>query len=70
MTVNNGGRLEGTGTVGATTIASGGVIAPGIGTLVVAGNLGFAPGSIYEAEFNPASESDLIRINGAATAAR
>ena len=67
---NDGGRLGGNGTVGAATIASGGTVAPGnsIGTLVVAGDVNFAAGSIYEVELTPA-ESDLIRASGVATIA-
>src|SRR3546814_20359988 len=46
-----------------------GIIAPGnsIGTLNVAGNIGFAAGSTYEVEVNAAGEGDLIAASGAAT---
>src|SRR3546814_18202305 len=46
-----------------------GTIAPGnsIGTLNVAGNIGFAAGSTYEVEVNAAGEGDLIAASGAAT---
>src|SRR3546814_3724896 len=67
VTVLAGGRLQGTGTVGDTMVP--GTIAPGnsIGTLNVAGNIGFAAGSTYEVEVNAAGEGDLIAASGAAT---
>lgn len=71
--VAGGGTLGGHGTVGSgagsvVTVASGGTIAPGnsIGTLTVNGNLVFAAGSIYQAEINPALQTDLIRVSGTA----
>jgi subtilase-type serine protease len=62
-----GGRLQGIGTVGGTTVA--GTIAPGnsIGTLNVAGNVTFNPGSIYDVEVNAAGQSDKINATGTAT---
>src|SRR3546814_9282069 len=62
-----GVRLQGTCTVGDTMVP--GTIAPGnsIGTLNVAGNIGFAAGSTYEVEVNAAGEGDLIAASGAAT---
>ena len=67
--VLSGARLEGTGTVGTTTIATGGTIAPGnsIDTLSVAGDITFAAGSIYEVEIEPDLDGDLIDASGAAT---
>lgn len=62
------GRLQGTGTVGNTTVA--GIIAPGnsIGTLSVNGNLAQLAGSTYQVEVDPASTaSDLLRVSGSAT---
>lgn len=61
------GRLQGNGTVGNTVIS--GTVAPGnsIGTLHVAGNVTFNPGSIYEVELNAAGQSDRIIASGAAT---
>lgn len=61
------GRLQGTGTVGDTIVS--GTIAPGnsIGTLNVAGNITFNPGSIYEVEVNAAGQGDKIIATGAAT---
>ncbi|MBO3275835.1 autotransporter outer membrane beta-barrel domain-containing protein [Pseudomonas schmalbachii] len=69
VTVNSGARLAGGGTLGAASLDSGSVIAPGnsIGTLTVAGDLSFAPGSLYEAEIDPTLQSDLIRAGGAAS---
>ncbi|KRE08000.1 hypothetical protein ASE63_21960 [Bosea sp. Root381] len=60
LDVLTAGRLQGIGTVGNTTVA--GTIAPGnsIGTLNVAGNVTFNPGSIYEVEVNAAGQSDRI----------
>lgn len=62
------GRLQGTGTVGSTTVA--GTIAPGnsIGTLAVNGNYTQLAGSTYQVEVDPASTaSDLLRVSGSAT---
>jgi outer membrane autotransporter protein len=69
VTVNNGGTLGGNGTVGSTTIASGGVLAPGnsIGTLTVNGNVTFAAGSIYRVEVDAAGANDRINATGTAT---
>ena len=64
-----GARLEGTGTVGTTTVTSGGTIAPGnsIDTLSVAGDITFAAGSTYEVEIEPGLDGDLIDASGAAS---
>jgi len=69
VTVNSGGTLGGSGTVGSTTIASGGILAPGnsIGTLTVNGNLSFAAGSIYRVEVDAAGANDRINASGTAT---
>lgn len=71
--VGDGGLFGGHGTVGSgtgseVTIASGGTVAPGnsIGTLTVNGDITFEAGSIYQAEINPALESDLIDASGKA----
>jgi fibronectin-binding autotransporter adhesin len=71
LSVADGARLSGTGTVGATVIAAGGTIAPGhsIGTLTVAGNLTMAPGSIYQAEIASDGSADRIAVTGSATVA-
>ncbi|WP_275299820.1 autotransporter domain-containing protein [Achromobacter ruhlandii] len=67
LEVGAAGRLQGNGSVGNTTVN--GTVAPGnsIGTLNVAGNLVFNPGSIYEVEVNPAGQSDRILATGSAT---
>ncbi|MEO8024683.1 autotransporter domain-containing protein, partial [Polaromonas sp.] len=69
VTVNSGGTLGGNGTLGSTTIATGGVLAPGnsIGTLTVNGNLNFAAGSIYRVEVDAAGANDRINATGTAT---
>ncbi|QEL26612.1 autotransporter domain-containing protein [Bosea sp. F3-2] len=67
--VLSGGRLQGSGTVGPTTIHTGATIAPGnsIGTLTVSGDIRFEHGAIYEVEVRPGgSSSDLIRASGKA----
>jgi outer membrane autotransporter protein len=69
INVWDSGILGGSGTVGTTTIASGGTIAPGnsIGTLTVDGDLTFKHGSVYQVEVDPTgTSSDLIVVNGVA----
>ena len=63
------GTLKGNGTVGSFIASSGGIVAPGnsIGTLNVAGNVGFASGSIYQVEVDPAGNSDKILATGTAS---
>jgi fibronectin-binding autotransporter adhesin len=67
VTVNSGGKLGGTGTVGVATVASGGTIAPGnsIGTLHVNGNLTLAAGSTTAIEISPTA-ADQIAVSGTA----
>ena len=69
-TVNSGGTLTGTGTVGNTTIANGGTFVPGNGTpgsfMTVAGNLAFQSGALYLVGLNPATAT-FARVTGAAT---
>jgi outer membrane autotransporter protein len=70
LSILQGGRLQGSGTVGTTTVGSGGTIAPGnsIGTLHVAGDLTFAAGSLLEVEVDPqGTASDLLAVTGTAT---
>jgi len=68
VTVNGSGILGGSGRVGSLTANSGGTVAPGnsIGTLQVAGDVTFQPGSIYAVELSPTS-SDRIVAGGKAT---
>jgi outer membrane autotransporter protein len=70
VVINNGGTLRGNGTVGATTVHAGGLIAPGhsIGTLNVNGNYVQEKEAVYQAEIDPMSgASDRIAMTGAAT---
>ncbi|CEJ10523.1 Extracellular serine protease precursor [bacterium YEK0313] len=68
VTVNAGGTLGGTGTVGETVIHAGGTLAPGnsIGTLTVQGGLTFAAGSTYAVEVSPLG-SGRVNVSGTAT---
>lgn len=71
VTVNSGGTLSGTGTVGATAIASGGTLAAdtlGSG-LTVNGNLSFASGSSYRVAAANTGASGLTSVNGNLTIA-
>lgn len=70
LTVGNGARLGGTGSVGNTVVQSGATVAPGgsgIGTLNVAGNLTLAQGSVYQLNASSDGRSDQLRVSGAAT---
>lgn len=61
-------RLQGTGTVGDTVVS--GTAAPGnaaMGTLNVAGNIVFNPGSAYEVKVDASGTSDRIQATGAST---
>lgn len=76
LTVASGATLQGTGTVGTTTLQSGATIAPSnasnrsFNTLNVAGDLSFAPGSIYRVQADPTSAtSDRIAVTGTASLA-
>ncbi|HJR56016.1 MAG TPA: autotransporter-associated beta strand repeat-containing protein [Rhizomicrobium sp.] len=69
VTVASGATLGGNGTVGATTIQSGGMLSAGnngIGALTVNGNLTLASGSAMGVEVSPGS-ADLITVNGNAS---
>jgi T5SS/PEP-CTERM-associated repeat protein/autotransporter-associated beta strand protein len=68
-TVNAGGLLAGTGTVGATSVANGGTLSPGhngFGTLTVNGSLTFAPGATYLFGVSSVS-SGFTNVTGTAT---
>jgi outer membrane autotransporter protein len=72
INVQNGAILGGNGTIGRTSILSGGTIAPGnsIGMLTVSGTFTQSAGFTYQAQVDPGTTaSDLIRVNGAATLA-
>src|SRR5262249_46525393 len=72
VTVNAGAMLAGTGTVGATTIMSGGTFAPGNSpdTMTVQGNLAFQSGAIYLVQVTPSAASSAnVTTGGAATLA-
>jgi uncharacterized protein with beta-barrel porin domain len=71
MTVDASGALAGVGAVGATTINSGGTLAPGAsgvagGVLTVNGNLTMSAGSDYAIAISPTLASKT-QVNGAAT---
>ncbi|MBB4124497.1 autotransporter domain-containing protein [Martelella radicis] len=70
VSLTGSGRLTGNGTVGSTSVGNGGTVSPGnsIGTINVAGNVSFGPGSTYEVETEPGGTSaDLIAATGTAT---
>ncbi|SNY19037.1 subtilase-type serine protease [Pseudomonas sp. LAMO17WK12:I6] len=68
VTVNDSGTLGGSGRIASLIANSGGRVAPGnsIGTLSVAGDVTFAPGSTYAVELSPTS-SDRIVAGGVAS---
>lgn len=71
--VNAGATLEGTGTVGSTTINPAGTLSPGngvgtVGTLKVAGDLLFSPGSLYVTNV-AGSTASSTGVTGTATLA-
>jgi uncharacterized protein with beta-barrel porin domain len=71
MTVNNGGTLAGTGTVGNTQINSGGIFAPGSGapgtSMIISGNLAFQSGALYLVQFG--ATASMANVSGTATLA-
>ncbi len=82
VAVGSDAILAGVGSVGATTLANGAILAPGslvnnggalsttLGTLTVNGDLSFAPGSIYRVQADPASSaSDKVHVTGTANLA-
>jgi hypothetical protein len=68
--VNNGGTLAGTGTMGNPQINTGGTFAPGNGTpgssTTVTGSLAFLSGALYMVNVNSATSS-FAKVTGAAT---
>ncbi|WP_245636324.1 autotransporter domain-containing protein [Achromobacter kerstersii] len=72
LTMANGTMLQGTGQVGSTLLQSGAILAPGnvAGTLNVAGDLTFMPGSVYQVAADPASSASArVAVSGAANLA-
>ncbi|WP_261247912.1 autotransporter serine protease, partial [Serratia ficaria] len=69
VSVQGSGILGGAGSVGSLAVHRGGTVAPGnsIGTLSVANDLGFDPGSRYAVEVGPNGRSDRIVSGGSAT---
>jgi T5SS/PEP-CTERM-associated repeat protein/autotransporter-associated beta strand protein len=69
-TVNAGGTLTGTGSVGNTAVNSGGMFAPGNSTpgstMTVAGSLAFTSGALYVVSLNPSTAS-FATVTGSAT---
>ncbi|HEX7919699.1 MAG TPA: autotransporter domain-containing protein [Bradyrhizobium sp.] len=69
-TVNSGGMLLGTGTVGNTQVNSGGTFAPGSGTpgtsMAINGSLAFQSGAMYVVSLNPTTSS-FATVTGAAS---
>ncbi|MDR3664606.1 MAG: autotransporter-associated beta strand repeat-containing protein, partial [Mycobacterium sp.] len=68
VAVNAGGTLGGSGSVGATTVASGGTLAPGSFTkaLTVGGNLAFASGALYAVAVSPSAATETV-VTGTAS---
>jgi outer membrane autotransporter protein len=69
VSVADGARLGGNGTVGGLVVQRGATAAPGnsIGALKVAGDVRFEAGSVYEVEVNDAAQGDHIAATGTAT---
>ena len=71
-TVNAGGTLGGTGTIGNTQVNSGGTLAPGSGapgtSLTIYGNLAFQSGALYLVQVNSTTAS-LANVTGTASLA-
>ncbi|WP_263146756.1 autotransporter serine protease, partial [Pseudomonas sp. RIT-PI-AD] len=68
--VDAGGTLGGDGQVGRLIAHSGGRVAPGnsIGTLRVAGDVAFEPGSTYAVELSPTASDRIVASGGARVA--
>jgi len=67
VTLNNGGMLNGTGSIGG-LVSNGGILAPGnsIGTLTVNGSF-TQIGGVYQVEANAQGQSDRVNVGGTAT---
>ncbi|NYT63492.1 autotransporter domain-containing protein [Alcaligenaceae bacterium] len=69
--VNQGARLEGSGTVRSATIQPGGVLSPGSGkgdtaVFTVTDQLEFQPGAVFELDARASGEADLVQVAGKA----
>ena len=69
FTVNEGGKLSGTASIGGLIVNDGGVVAPGYspGTLTVNGPVAFNAGAVYQVDVTVAGGHDLITATGAVT---
>lgn len=69
FTVDTGGTLSGSGTIGGIVANTGSTVSPGYspGTLAVTGAVNFNPGSTYEVDVTPQGAHDLITATGAVT---
>ncbi|MDQ0506623.1 autotransporter family protein [Xanthobacter agilis] len=72
FTVNDGGRLGGTATIGGLTVNEGGIAAPGYspGTFTVKGAVAFNAGAVYQVDVTPEGAHDLITATGPVTISR
>jgi len=68
VNIGSGARLQGTGSVGMTSLAASSILAPGnsIGTLTVTGDLNFDPSSVFEVEIGSTGLSDRVDVTGTA----
>ncbi|MBB3915155.1 autotransporter domain-containing protein [Rhizobium fabae] len=68
INIGSGARLQGTGSVGTTSLAASSVLAPGnsIGTLTVTGDLNFDSTSLFEVEIGGTGLSDRVDVTGTA----
>ncbi len=68
--VNSGATLNGSGTVGSTSVNAGGFLVPGPvgtpGSMTVAGNLAFQSGAFYIVQVNPTTAS-ITNVSGTAS---
>jgi autotransporter-associated beta strand protein len=64
ISVQNGGTLAGSGTVGSVTVNPGGHLAPGngLGVLALTGNLSLLQGALLDFDLGPPSLSDLLSM--------
>ena len=62
-----GGLFAGTGSYGGLTVNGGATVAPGVGTMSVAGNVIFNAGSIYQVAVNAAGQGSRINATGTVT---